>query len=270
MNKINLKEVFKNAAELYREQWRLLLKLSGIQSVLAYVMVLSSLVLNYIPQDNLALLMIATLFRLLISLFGTYFLVRVFVSTVLATKHEYNGSHGTVGSYYRMAEPVTWRCIGYRLLIGLMYIIPACFIAIALVLPMIDGYNIPIRSSVIFFIIGAIPIIILAVLFYYAVTTAIVYRYPKSILGYSVKLLKGNVLNVFILVLIAGIQIVYNFSFAYFLGVDKFSFGAQAGFYLLQQIPVWFATPFLISLTVISMQMIEEKYFGVREETKVF
>jgi hypothetical protein len=258
MNKISLKEVFINTKRVYKEERKVLLKISGIQMLLAYAMLLSSAIFVFIPEDQIIVTAFAALLRLLLVLFATYFSVRMFASLILASRSGYYGNAGTISDFYREVGPVTWRCIGYRFLLALIYTIPILIIVVAYVLPA-TGYDIPLYVRGIVFVAGGIPLLILLTLFYYAIPTAVTYRHPKSILGYSARLLKGNVLNVFALVLVSGLVGLFPLAYTSLLNVANYGFLGQAGLYLIEVIILWLITPFTTSLSVVSMQMIEAK-----------
>lgn len=257
MNKISLKEVFKNAIEVYKEQHKVLLKLSGIHCLISYVIILSSVMIAVIPKENYALFLLASLVNLAISYVGLYFLVRMYASLMLASMNGYRGLSGSVGLFYRQAKPVTWRCIGYNLLLGLMHVIPVLLIAAAVLLHIQTFFEVPFFLIIILGLIGIASLLAIGTLFYFSITTAVVYKHPKSIFGYSVKLLKGNFGVVLVLFLLNGLQVLYSSGYSFLFDVMNRSFLVQASLYLLEMIPLLFAMPFLISLMVVAMQMIE-------------
>lgn len=71
--------------------------------------------------------------------------------------------------------------------------------------------------------------------------------------------LKGNVLNVFVLVLTSGLVGIFPLIYTSLLSVASYGFLGQAGLYLIEVLFMWLVTPFTTNLSVVSMQMIEKK-----------
>jgi hypothetical protein len=259
MNKISLKEVFINAKKVYKEQGKVLLKISAIQMMIIYAIILSLVAFNLlISQERLMLIFIATILMVLIVGFAIYFSTRMFVSLILASRSGFYGKTGSIVDFYKEAGPVTWRCIGYRFLLALIYALPIGFVAIEFGVSDMGSME-AIFETISTLLLHSIPLLALATLFYYVLTTAVVYRHPRSVFGYSGGLLSGNMLKIFVLVLISGFVWLFPVVYTSLLNVANYGFLGQAGLYLIEVLIMWLVTPFTTNLSVVSMQMIEAK-----------
>lgn len=262
MNKIKTKEVFHKAITMYKKQWKVLLRINIFQMLITYVILLATLLQNNAVDESVRLL--AIFIRTILYIVSFYFANRLRTALILASKSAFDGDACSAKSLYKKAENVTWRYIGYRCLIWLMYILPLILVSTAMVLPTLEMLDVPMYVYLILYFLGGSMAFSLAVLFYYLLVLAVLCPKGKNIFGYSVKLVKKNVSQIICLVGFALLLPMYTYISIYILDVSQHGFWIEAIVGLARLTPLCLLQPFVMNLIISALYMTDDKI----EETK--
>lgn len=262
MDKINLVDVFQTASRAYRKEWKILMKISGIRMLLAYMILSISFIINSIPLVHYKISIVLRIVQIFMLIFTIYFSGRLYAAQVLASKDALNGKKSIVKLYYQKARIVTWRYIGYRALLHLMYIVPLFIVSLAMTFPTVQSIGIPPIITISTYLLGGIPILVLSLLFYFSHILAVVCGQGQNVFGHSVKLLKGNILKVLIFICINVVGILYCFfAFVHF-DMREYNLIVRLLVSFVKFIPLLFLCPFFINLKLVFVHRADEKEAG--------
>lgn len=253
MKELNVKEIIKTAVDTYKENWKLLLWISLFSTLLSITVGMLSLIANSLEFSGMQVLL--AIVSLVFSIISIYYSARLTVSMIIASKASLMKEEETASSSYRKAKPLTWGYIGYGVLFGLMLVIPLMLILFGILLG--DFFDMNFTTRAILVILGGLPAIYLGTIFHFSLFTAVLYSKESSIFTYSKKLVKGNFVKVFMIMMIPLLVTIPVITSDLLFKTTQYSVYIQMIISVFRSIPTMLITPFGLLLSLETMGRLE-------------
>jgi Zn-dependent protease with chaperone function len=118
-------------------------------------------------------------------------------------------------------------------------------------------FEAPFYVEIILYLLGGISLLVLATLFYYVPAISVMHAKKNGVFGYSVKLVKNNILPIIILIVLALLSPAYTYVNTYLFDVSHYNFFVEVVLGLIKLIPMWFMEPFIVSIPVVALFLTE-------------
>lgn len=200
-NRLSVVGVLRESANVYRNNFVLLLGLSLLSSLIGLF------TSGVIKLEGLPLMGFFRLIGMLIMIVGMYYGIKLGIAIQIAIRDIYIGKTTSVSSSYKEADKYIWKVLSASLKLMLMLVIP--FIAVRSGMDTISSLIIKIPLI----LIGSISFVYLGVRNVFGPTIRVLKPDTKKYFKYSREIVKNNFLSVFVLISISWILVIFNFLF---------------------------------------------------------
>jgi len=255
MDELSIKSVLKVSLETYKEEWKTLLLISLISILVSLSGEIMSVIIKFFKLDEIIPLVISIGF--LLKGIRFYLMSRLTVTLILASKQGLSNVSVLVPETFSDAKHLTWRYIGYSLILGLI-ITFSCF---PIVFTMFLGklFNLMLPIKIVLYLLGIALPVYFATIYYFSLVSAVVYPDEADIFSFSKKLVKGNFFKVFILLAISLITIFSDIAFIPLLASIEGNMFTELGVTLISNIPNLLFRPFTILICLEAIKILEGK-----------
>lgn len=255
MDELSIKNVLKVSLETYKEEWKTLLLISFISIFVSLSGEIMSVIIRFFKLGAMIPLVILTGF--LIKGISFYLMSRLTVTLILASKKALSNEEVLVPDTFNDAKSLTWRYIGYSLILGLIITLSCFPIVFTMFLGKLFNFIFPIKIFLYF--LGILLPVYVGTIYYFSLVSAVVYPDESDIFSFSKKLVKDNFLKVFLLLAISLITIFSNIAFIpLFASIERNMF-TELGINLISSIPNALFRPFAILICLEAMKVLEGK-----------
>jgi hypothetical protein len=249
MYKLNIAEVIKITISKYKENWRILILITSLMSLIS----LSTEILALITNDIESRLFIVV-FSFVATLIGLYFLARLSVSLILSICKIIKGEDNIFIENYRIAKDITWQYIGNSILYGLALTMPVMMIGLGFVIGVKFDWSI--LTRVVIGGLGIISAIYISTIFYFVLNLTVIY--PKeNVFLYSKNLIRGNFIKMVLIVIVSSMVSIPGVYLSRQIQVSEYhlllNILASFGINIMNMI-IW---PFFILLGIVIINKIE-------------
>ena len=151
MDELRIKEVVSVSLETYKEEWKTLLLISLISILVSLSGDITSLIIRFFKLGSIMPLVI--LIGFLIKGIRFYLMSRLTVTLILASKKALSNQEVIVSDTFSDAKSLTWRYIGYSLILGLIISLSCFPIIFTMFLGKLFNFILPVKIFI--YLLGA-------------------------------------------------------------------------------------------------------------------